>query len=93
MELKWTEAKAAELVAPNGQSLVLVATPELVRAVHQEDGQLVLFKRPCSSIEQAERQGWAYARAWLAGHTSVREVYGSADLLECDLLTMAMKDS
>jgi hypothetical protein len=88
MELKWAEASVAELSAPNGQGLLLVATAELVRAVHQEDGELVLFKRPCEGIEQAQRQALAYARAWLAGHTSAAEVYGTeaGQLCEQDLL-------
>lgn len=79
LELSWVDAACSELSAPNGEVLISIATPTLVRAIHREQGALVVYVRLVSSIDQARRMALAYGKAWLAERTSVEEVYGSME--------------
>lgn len=76
VDLLWGDAWVSELQAPNGHTLLLVAGRSSVRAIHVEDGQLVIFKRACDGFSRARIQARVYAQAWLAEHTSVEAVYG-----------------
>ncbi len=79
LELSWVDAACSELRAPNGEVLISIATPKLVRAIHREEGELVVHARPVSSLDEAERAALEYGKAWLAERTSVEEVYGSME--------------
>lgn len=77
--LEWSEASFAQLTAPKGEILIALACESLSRTFHEEEGRLVVYSRPAGSLEEAQRAVHAYAKAWLARHTSVEEVYGSEE--------------
>lgn len=79
VDLDWKEGACAELVAPNGEVLLSVATASFSRMIHQEDGEVVVYSKETSSFAAAQALCHDYAKAWLASHTSAEEVYGSME--------------